>query len=425
MRSLLWTLIALLLLTFVFGVYIAAMVAQYMLENGENNGEDVGWLSPADLKTAGIQAQLRVYFSSLPTALLTMFQCTTGGIDWADVSTLLFEVNVLAVMGFLFYVCMVVFAIMNILTGVCVNQASHAAQEDMDFLVAEDEAKHKRMIDYLKSVFTAADADEVGTMTWSQLQTQLAVPTVKDSFRVLGFETWDLLTFFELLQTGDEIPRVSIKQFIRGCVRLKGPAKNIDVVALRHEMEARTLDLREQITNDIKEALGEALGMTDAFSGQTPSADRGAMGSHRIGAQRAVGARMGAPSIIERGSLSNSPDAGGSSSQPNRSKTAEILSSSEAPEDQKAMSLAVKRGKAHMQAAAGKIPQRRLSATSCASVSVGKGPRKSVKDCILMGAKVAEEEDRRMSKQYSQGTQLAAVSSWVLGSSSRNNVGVQ
>merc|ERR550514_1762385 len=40
---------------------------------------------------------------------------------------------------------------------------------------------------------------------------------------------------------GEEIEsRVSIVHFVRGCLRLKGPAKNIDLVVMRHELEMFT-----------------------------------------------------------------------------------------------------------------------------------------------------------------------------------------
>merc|ERR1719473_1600112 len=105
----------------------------------------------------------------------------------------------------------------------------------------------------LRKILIDADAEGTGTVTWPQISKLMRSPTTLAHFRRLDLEPWDLHTFFDLLQQDfDEgpLPEVEIDSFIRTCMRFKGMAKNVEVVALRHEQEIST-NLLGAIAHDL------------------------------------------------------------------------------------------------------------------------------------------------------------------------------
>merc|ERR550532_959754 len=109
----------------------------------------------------------------------------------------------------------------------------------MENMINEELGERNRIVSNLRSFFTDADVTGNGTISWEQLMTYLNDNTVKAYFKSLHLEISDLRTFFELLNHGgDDLYAISIDQFVRGCLRLKGPAKSADVAVLRLQIEA-------------------------------------------------------------------------------------------------------------------------------------------------------------------------------------------
>ena len=77
---------------------------------------------------------------------------------------------------------------------------------------------------------------------------------------MLDLEEWDLWTFFELCSNAsEEQPSLGIDHFVRGCIRMKGPAKNVDLMALKHDIDM--LSRKNATTKkELQEAVAAALG---------------------------------------------------------------------------------------------------------------------------------------------------------------------
>eukprot|EP00435_Cladocopium_sp_Y103_P019007 s587_g4.t1 len=107
MSSLFWTLVLLLLIFYAFAIVITQLVAEHcrfiFLESAGQNQ---------------CNAELFVYWRSLPDSMLTLFMTVAQGIDWQIAMKPLFEVSSFAVFCMLLYVIITVFAILNVVTGV-------------------------------------------------------------------------------------------------------------------------------------------------------------------------------------------------------------------------------------------------------------------------------------------------------------------
>ncbi|CAJ1444361.1 unnamed protein product [Effrenium voratum] len=87
MRSLVWTLLLMLLMKYIIGVYLCQIVADTGIENSAN-------LTP----------DLVEYYGSLPRAVLSLYQAMTGGVDWNDLSKPLETISPVMQLVFALYI---------------------------------------------------------------------------------------------------------------------------------------------------------------------------------------------------------------------------------------------------------------------------------------------------------------------------------
>jgi len=221
--TLFWSIICLFLIIFMFGVYIANVIADYQAE-------------------AGKDPDMTKYFGSMPDVMLSLFQATTGGLDWRELSNLILRASKFGFVVFLGYISMMVYAIMNVITGVCINNVNKAAEDEFDNSVHEELSKPDPVVATLRKLLRSGHGDDkraCDTITWPELEQHLTDPKVGGYFKRIELEPWHLRSFFDRLKVfgEDEEPRVAIDHFIRGCMRLRCNIKNSDLMASRHEIE--------------------------------------------------------------------------------------------------------------------------------------------------------------------------------------------
>merc|ERR1712046_262212 len=111
------------------------------------------------------------------------------------------------------------------------------ASDDWERVIGQSMEEREQIATNLRKIFKSADSDGNGNLTWAELRRQMADPQVVAYLKTLELEEWDVHTFFSMLKSWDarDEPSVDIDSFVSGCLRLKGLAKNIDVVAFRHD----------------------------------------------------------------------------------------------------------------------------------------------------------------------------------------------
>jgi len=152
---------------------------------------------------------------------------------------LLADVSPTASVVFLMYLCLVIYVIMMVLTGVCVHQATRVADEDLEYVIQTEMARQNSTINTLRRFLQQGCGDGVNVITLQQLKQHMEDPKVKCFFHAFDLSPWDIQTYFEHT-SGD----VTIDEFIKDCLRLKGHAKNVDIMAIRKDLAIIRTHLR-------------------------------------------------------------------------------------------------------------------------------------------------------------------------------------
>eukprot|EP00746_Dinoflagellata_sp_MGD_P145055 gnl/MRDRNA2_/MRDRNA2_77720_c0_seq2.p1 gnl/MRDRNA2_/MRDRNA2_77720_c0~~gnl/MRDRNA2_/MRDRNA2_77720_c0_seq2.p1 ORF type:complete len:668 (+),score=101.60 gnl/MRDRNA2_/MRDRNA2_77720_c0_seq2:93-2096(+) len=233
--SLIWAVILLVIIIFLFACYVTQAVAQYLME--DQNSLSVN-LTEDDFYV------LRNSYGSLMQTMYALYQAITGGQDWSYFADPLFKISSLAGSLFCFYIAFAVFAVLNVVTGVFVDNAMKSTELDTDLMIVEENAARVRHVEGLRAVFHKADVDGSGTIEWDEFCEHLSDPVVQAYFRQLGLDVcgpgvkglWDLLDF-------DGNGTLNIDEMVFGAARLKGHASSLDLA--RESYNARRVQFEQ------------------------------------------------------------------------------------------------------------------------------------------------------------------------------------
>jgi len=230
-RYLCWTVVLIFLIIYIVGVFIIQLIANQAHENG--------------MMETGLEQELELYYGSLLTALLSLFQAMTGGVDWsAMLNPLMEHISPWIAAAFVLYISFVVLAMMNIITGIFVEGALQTAKED----------KESDLLVQLTNAFKKADIDGSGMLTWEEFSQQLSEPSMVKYFKALDIDTSEARGLFALLDTGNK-GMIDVEAFAMGCLQLRGVAKSIDVASMMYfnkRMAKMHIDHMENVEEELE-----------------------------------------------------------------------------------------------------------------------------------------------------------------------------
>jgi len=214
LRSLVWTVALLLLLMYVIAVYLTQVVSEYRREQFVSGGAG-----------GRLEEDLDLYFGSLLSSILTLYQAISGGLSW-NVAVLPLMSALSPFLGFLFsfYVAFVLIAIMNVVTAVFVESALKSAQRDTDVY----------MVHSVHDAFVKANVDMEGSVTWQEFQHLMETSQMKETFKVIDIDREGASELFHLLDT-ESTGRVMVYDIVNACIKANGAAKSIDLITLMSE----------------------------------------------------------------------------------------------------------------------------------------------------------------------------------------------
>jgi len=201
---------------------------------------------------------LKLYGSVLQT-MLTLFSAISGGAEWAIVADPVAKIHPLFIAIWIFFISLMIFGVLNILTGIFVDAALSAAQNDRDSIVEQEIQDKESTINTLKTIFKKVDSDQSGSITMDEFALLMDNQEVNALLSHLELRPSEATGLFRLLDD-DHSSRVSIDEFVNGCIRLKGGAKALDMISLMFEHK-KMMRVVRSIKWDVQ-AMERAFGIT-------------------------------------------------------------------------------------------------------------------------------------------------------------------
>lgn len=217
--SLVWAMAVLVFLIFLFAIIFMQGATQYV-DQDVHNHEYVQFLQE--------------FFGSMGMTLLTLFMSVTSGLSWWDVEKVLLDIHPIYGLLFVVYIAIMVLSLLNIVTGICVNNALEMAQLDQDLMMKFELDRKAAYMESMEGIFHDLDVDASGTISFDEFISHLEREEVCALFSVLGIEVSDAISFFEALDV-DGSHELEIDEFVMGCLNLRGNVRTVDVATLLRE----------------------------------------------------------------------------------------------------------------------------------------------------------------------------------------------
>mmetsp|Transcript_819 Transcript_819/g.1798 ORF Transcript_819/g.1798 Transcript_819/m.1798 type:complete len:696 (+) Transcript_819:95-2182(+) len=236
LRSLLWAFVLVIFVVYLFSISIMQLVSIYVV-GGEADPSVVD--------------RLLEYYGSVGASMLTLFMAISAGEDWSLLVAPLQKIHQWYALFFVVYVAFVVFGVMNILTAIFVESATHIAEVDRELVIQDSITKDKLNIQLIRRMFKNCDLDSAGEVSVREVEKRLQEPDHVEFLKVLGIDLSDSSQLLELLGAQDK-DRIPLEELIYAVMRLRGAAKGVDLALVLYD-NTRIFETLSALTNFVED----------------------------------------------------------------------------------------------------------------------------------------------------------------------------
>eukprot|EP00747_Dinoflagellata_sp_TGD_P093837 gnl/TRDRNA2_/TRDRNA2_165896_c2_seq2.p1 gnl/TRDRNA2_/TRDRNA2_165896_c2~~gnl/TRDRNA2_/TRDRNA2_165896_c2_seq2.p1 ORF type:complete len:654 (+),score=125.26 gnl/TRDRNA2_/TRDRNA2_165896_c2_seq2:285-1964(+) len=228
-RPLFWTLVMLSLMLYMFAVIFLQATSGAMLD-------DRALVTAGATPLLADEERKDLYdrWGTVTKSMLSLYMAITGGDDWSNIAAPLKSAGDHYYMLFLFYTAFLMFAVLNVLTGIFVDAAMSAATEDHENVTVEDKQEHQ-VIDDVEAVCASVGFGKEDMMGLPEVRMLLRTHEMREYMRFFGL-TKDMTEhlFTQLSGSGDtEVP---LHFFLSVAGKMKGAAKSADMLLILYPL---------------------------------------------------------------------------------------------------------------------------------------------------------------------------------------------
>jgi len=216
--ALFWSLILLLFLKLIFALMISQTL-QIFIQNPDENYE--------------ARLMMNSWYGTFSRSMYTFFEITYSGGWPLLVRPVLESVSAWYAIPFLIYVTLVVFATLRIVTALFLKETLSTAANDAEMVIEDSRRFALQYQKKLEELFRLVDDDSDGHLTAEEFVEAMALPSVEQYLGYLEITVRDCGPLFDILSGDDGL--ITISEFCRGIMQLKGTARSLDIVILQHE----------------------------------------------------------------------------------------------------------------------------------------------------------------------------------------------
>jgi len=221
-RSLFWTAVLLTVVIYIFALIFVQGVTGHLTDHQQITVRD-------DL--------LVLHWGGVETAMSSLYKASTGGVDWGEIADPLKVIPLEISAGFctyfsvfMCYTAFLHFAVLNILTGVFVENALKTSKQDKKNMIHEERRSQQCLVTNMINLFHSFDDNDTGTISVDEFEKHQSRPEVRAYFAQLDLDVSDLWQFMKTLSDMSPNEGVEIEAFVEGCLRMRGSARRADFV---------------------------------------------------------------------------------------------------------------------------------------------------------------------------------------------------
>lgn len=216
--ALFWSLVLLLFLKLIFALMLSQTMQLY-IQSPQENYED--------------RLLMNNWYGNFARSMYTFFEITYSGGWPLLVRPVLEKVSVWYAVPFLLYVTLVVFATLRIVTALFLKETLSTAANDAEMVIEDSRRFALQYQKKLEELFRLVDDDSDGHLTAEEFVQAMKLPSVEQYLAYLEITVRDCGPLFDILAGDDGL--ITISEFCRGIMQLKGTARALDIVVLQHE----------------------------------------------------------------------------------------------------------------------------------------------------------------------------------------------
>lgn len=170
---------------------------------------------------AHLHPHIEKWFGGLFRTMLTLIECIFGGVGWEQVvGPLVTDISPWLGVAFVMYVTIAIVALLNLVTGLFVEKVTQTVRDGRDNDLAQS----------ICDLFIK-DIEQDQELNGEEFAEKMKSQAMRDFFREIEVDFSDAMDFFMLMDTNNS-GTVSAEEIVNGCLRLRGPAKSLDMAIL-------------------------------------------------------------------------------------------------------------------------------------------------------------------------------------------------
>jgi len=252
LKSLMWSLVLLFLIMYTIGIAFTDSCTDY-LKDVEPDILTASYAIDLEPDTQAAYAKdVRKFFGSLPVAVKTLFESISNGNTWGEVLLVIWRVDPAYGMFFFMYISFCVFAVLNVMTGVFCQAAIESAAKDQELIAQALIVDKARDVEQVRSLFKSMDSNGDGMLDLLELEECFENQQIRALFASLDIHLDNSWQLFHLLDA-DGKGSVDAMDFVDLCMKVRGPAKSIDMACLskgQKRIRAKLASMENHIQED-------------------------------------------------------------------------------------------------------------------------------------------------------------------------------
>mmetsp|Transcript_138944 Transcript_138944/g.245223 ORF Transcript_138944/g.245223 Transcript_138944/m.245223 type:complete len:753 (-) Transcript_138944:36-2294(-) len=228
MRSMIWSVLLIIIITYVIGI-VFLQAGTVMLMEGTSTSTMAG---------------IYKYWGSLLDSMHSLYVSTTGGVDWVEVARTLEPMGPIYYMLFLLYIAFFLFVVMNTLTSLFVETAMKNAEQDHHNVIQDEMKRKNEYISKIRRLYERIAKGQRAELTQADFEKVLQDSEMLAFMQSVEIDTMDCEQFFNILSCGGT-QGVDIETFVVGCMKLRGMARSMDLMAVAYTQRQDSAKIRQ------------------------------------------------------------------------------------------------------------------------------------------------------------------------------------